>query len=216
MVSQSLKGHELLAPERERFAEVCDAAEGRHPHGAVGAPRARRNHAGRGHLTHALSQEDGAAVEEVGARRRPGEGDDRDAMANADCIDVLIGYAKRLLARVRPTPALDRCCGRARSRAWREALRISWGSEMMANSTPPEVSGSRRAGLWAGTRPLVWLPLRSDGCPATLVHHIRWLIGFQGANADKAEANRNWNDDLAWIRKVLAPRAGVRGDVASP
>lgn len=49
-----------------------------------------------------------------------------------------------------------------------------------------------------------------------MVHHIRWLIGFQGASADKAEANRNWNDDLAWIRKVLAPRAGVRGDVASP
>ena len=49
-----------------------------------------------------------------------------------------------------------------------------------------------------------------------MVYHIRWLIGFQGASADKAEANRNWNDDLAWIRKVLAPRAGVRGDVASP
>ena len=49
-----------------------------------------------------------------------------------------------------------------------------------------------------------------------MVHHIRWLIGFQGASADKAEANRNWNDDLTWIRKVLVPRAGVRGDVASP
>jgi hypothetical protein len=49
-----------------------------------------------------------------------------------------------------------------------------------------------------------------------MVHHIRWLIGFQGASADKAEANRNWNDDLAWIREVPALRAGVRGGAASP
>ena len=41
-----------------------------------------------------------------------------------------------------------------------------------------------------------------------MVEHIRWLIGFQGASANKAEASENWKDDLAWIRKVLAPRVG--------
>ncbi len=42
-----------------------------------------------------------------------------------------------------------------------------------------------------------------------MVCDIRWLIGFQGASADKAEANWNWNDDLAWIREVPGP-AGWR------
>jgi hypothetical protein len=42
-----------------------------------------------------------------------------------------------------------------------------------------------------------------------MVEHIRWLIGFQGASANKAEASENWKDDLAWIRKVLAPRVGL-------
>jgi hypothetical protein len=60
-----------------------------------------------------------------------------------------------------------------------------------------------------------WGPPGSSARLRRMVHHIRWLIGFQGASADKAEACQNWNEDLAWIRKVLAPRAGVRVDAGT-
>jgi hypothetical protein len=54
-----------------------------------------------------------------------------------------------------------------------------------------------------------WARPESSARLRRMVEHIRWLISFQGASANKAEASENWKDDLAWIRKVLAPRVGL-------
>jgi hypothetical protein len=54
-----------------------------------------------------------------------------------------------------------------------------------------------------------WARSGSSARLRRMVEHIRWLISFQGASPYKSEASQNWRSDLAWVRKVLSPRAGL-------